>query len=485
MRCFARLALVGIVAVLARPAVAAAPVDSSTPVQEILAQCQAAYHRLVDYRGTLRREVWDGSATPWQDEIAVIFRKPGYLFLQWQGGLYKGTELLIKPAWNRGNLLIKLGGWFEYITVSVPPIDAGEPFGPMLKDVSEWLTALAMLAQRPALDPSLRLVEARVVDPNLAEGQVLLAVPAFLIPLRENTVATYEFVIERGTGVPLELVLRGAAGEVRQRLTYTDLQINVGISSQAFDQEADSDGPRILPQAEAEVDVRKFIQNWQHRYGEIADYTGVWVAEERRGERMSHSRATFKFRKPFDLYLDWGGAGDGIQRALLRQGWNAGRVRVRSVIWGIPLIGDLAPEGSLARRGYHYPLTEFGIYRLVERMQEQLLRAWLQGELAVRFQGVQAYEGRPCYVLEFLFPAGRWREYSHARVVTYWDVERRVPVKSEAFDWSDQLDERYEFRQLRLNVSLGDVEFDAANPASGFLLFRSAPRLDRFLTGRE
>jgi hypothetical protein len=70
-------------------------------------------------------------------------------------------------------------------------------------------------------------------------------------------------------------------------------------------------------------------------------------------------------------------------------------------------------------------------------------------------------------------------------VVTYWDVEWRVPVKREAFDWGDQLDERYEFRQLRLNVSLGDAEFDAANPASGFLLFRRAPRLDRFVTGRE
>jgi hypothetical protein len=149
------------------------------------------------------------------------------------------------------------------------------------------------------------------------------------------------------------------------------------------------------------------------------------------------------------------------------------------------LIGDLAPDGSLARRGYHSPLTEFGINRSVERLQEQLLRAWLQGELTVHFHGVQDYEERPCYVLEFLFPSSRWRDYSHGRVVTYWDVAQRVPVKSEAFDWADQLDERYEFRQLRFNVSLSDAEFDATAPTSGFLLFRHAPRLDRFLTGRE
>ena len=470
---------------LARPGSAAAPSDSLAMVQEILAQCQAAYYRLVDYRGTLHREVWEGGQTPRLDEIEVVFRKPAFLSLHWRSGLYKGTELLTRPGWNQGNLFIKLGDWFSYITVSMPPVDAGEPFVPMLKDVSEWLTALAALAQRPPLDPSLRLVEVRLTDPALAEGQVLLAVPSFLIPFRDNTVAAYEFVIERGTGVPVELVLRGAGGEVRQRLTYTDLQINVGVSVQAFEREPDTEGFRPLPQAEADIDVRGFMQNWQHRYGEIMDYTGVWIAEERQGERLSHSQASFKFRKPFDLYLDGGPEGGVVRSLLFRHGWNEGRVRVRVAMWGIPLIGDLAPDSSLARGGYHYTLSEFGINRLVERLQEQLLRAWLQAELTVRFHGVQNCEGSPCYVLEFLFPASRWREYVHARVVTYWDVAQRVPVKSEAFDWADQLDERYEFRQLRFNVSLSNAEFEATNPASGFLLFRRAPRLDSFLTGRE
>jgi hypothetical protein len=454
-------------------------------VQEALAQCQAAYYRLVDYRGTLRREVWEGEQAPRRDEIDVVFRKPTFLSLRWRSGLHKGTELLTRPGWNQGNLFIRLGDWFSYVTVSMPPVDVGEPFVPMLKDVSEWLTALAALAQRPALDPSLRLVEVRLTDPALAEGQVLLVIPAFLIPFRDNTVAAYEFVIERGTGVPVELVLRGAGGEVRQRLTYSDLQINVGVSVQAFEREPDTEGFRPLPQGEADVDVRGFTQNWQHRYGEITDYTGVWVAEERWEERLVRSQASFKFRKPFALYLDCGPDGGVVRSALFRQGWNEGRVRVRAVRWGIPLIGDLEPDSYLARCGYHYALTEFGINRLVERLQEQLLRAWLQEELTVHFHGVQNCEGSPCYALEFLFPASRWREYAHARVVTYWDVAQRVPVKSEAFDWANQLDERYEFRQLRFNVALNDAEFDAANPTAGFLLFRHAPRLDRFLTGRE
>ena len=215
-------------------AAAAPPADSFAEVHEVLAQCQAAYYRLVDYRGTLRHEVREGGAVLRQDSIDVVFRKPGFLSLRWQTGLYKGTALLARPAWNQGNLLITLGGWFDFVTLSVPPTEVGEPFVPGLKDVSEWLTALLALAQRPASDRSLRLVELQTRDPNLAEGQVLLLVPAFLIPFRDNTVTTYEFVIERGTGVPLAVVLRGSAGEVRQRLTYTDLQINVDVPLAAY-----------------------------------------------------------------------------------------------------------------------------------------------------------------------------------------------------------------------------------------------------------
>jgi outer membrane lipoprotein-sorting protein len=458
--------------------------EAEDGLREILLACQGAYHRLIDYRGTLRKEGAQDDLPTGHEVIEVLFRKPGYLYLRWQSGLYEGTELLAQPNWNKGNLLIKLGDWFDFITASVPPTEAGDPFIPMLKDMSEWLTALASLARRLPLDPSLRLVEVRTKGPNLPEGHVLLSVPAFLIPFRDNTVAVYEFVIERGTGVPLELVLRGAGGAVRQRLTYTDLQMNIGIPAQAFSWEERADSERVIPRDEADIDLRRFMQNWQRRYGEVVDYTGVWVPEEAWKGHTRRSQAAFKFRKPFDLYLDWTQSEERVREALFRRGWNGEKVRVRAVFGGIPLIGDLAPAGYWARLGSHYPLTEFGLNRLVERLQEQLLQAWLQGNLRVRFLGVQPHEGNPCYVLEFAFSVTR-REYSSSRIVTYWDIARRLPVKYEAYDWEGDLMEGHAYYHLQLNVSLSDTDFDAANPAYGFLMFRHAPRLDRFLTGRE
>jgi hypothetical protein len=476
---------------LARPVLSAPPTNTVT-VQKILTECRAAYFRMTDYRGRLHREslsaAWTLGQEPYQEDIEVVFRKPGFLSLEWKSGRYAGTTLLARPGWNQGNFVLTLGEWFDYVRVSMPLIDISEPFGPSLKDVHEWLTALVALSRRPASDRSLQLVQVRTADPQLTDGQTLLSVPAFLIPFRDNTVAVYEFTIERGTGIPVALTLRGPRGEIRQRLSYTDLQVNVGVSLNTFEPAPHSDAVLSLPQAKASIDIRGFTQHWRQRYAEIADYTGVWILtseQEQQGwqERkvVPLGQAAFKFRKPFDVYLAW----DAATEALYRQGWNADRVRVRTTLAGLPVIGDLEPEGSVAQRELQYPITAFGLNQLVERTQTQLLQGWLQDELEARFLGVQTYTGQSCYVFEFVFPNSRWRVYPYYRMVEYWDITRRVPIRLQLFDWNDRLVEGHAFHQLRLNVSLGDTDFDAANPDYDFLLFRRFPWLDWFLTGRD
>ena len=454
-------------------------------VQEILTECQAAYHRLVDYRGTLRHEIWEKGGAQRQHEIAVTFRKPSSLLMQWQSGLYRGTTLLTRPTRALGTVFIRLGGWFDYVRVSIPSTEISDPFAPALKDVNAWLYALRALSQRSSADRSLQLVALQPGDPQLAEGRVILSVPAFLIPFRDNTVATYEFVIERGTGLPLELILRGASGEVRQRLSYTDLQVNIGISQQVFERESPASGDPSLFRPGTDLDVRGFTQNWLRRAGEIQDYTGVWVTEARREGQLSRRTARFKFRKPFDVYMAWEQESGGLREALFRTGWNRGRVRVRTSLFGIPLIGDLIPDGPWVQRELHYSLKEFGFGQVVERLQTQLLQGWLQSELEVQFRGIQEHDGRPCYVLEFVFPNTQWRTHPYYRIVLHWDIVYRVPVKQEAYDWNNQLDIRYGFQDLRFNVSLNEYDFNSTNLEYGFLLFRRVPWLDWFLTGRE
>jgi hypothetical protein len=384
--------------------------------------------------------------------------------------------------------MMRLGEGFDYITVSVPSTEVGEPFSPGLKDLNEWLSALVSLAQRPITDRSLRLVEVRQGSPQgpEAKGRIILNVPAFLIPFRDNAVASYEFVIERGTGMPRELALRGAGGEIRQRMVYTRLHVNTGTAARAFPGE-DGPGDTFIAGTEANIDLRGFSQSWQRRYGEILDYSGKWSYEAPGGKgRIERTEMFFKFRKPFDLYLHWAVGGE---EALYRRGWNGGRVRIRRAWKGVPLIGDVLPDSYVARWGGRPQVTEFGFNRVVEHLQEQLFRGWLRGELKVRFLGVQTCDRRPCYGLEFSFPLEQVREYGVVRLVTYWDIEERVPVHYESFTGGDCgsecLVERHVFSHLQINTALSDLDFDPANAAYGFLLFPRAPRLDRFLTGRD
>ena len=302
--------------------------DRFGEVIKVLAQCQEAYYRLEDYRGTVLHTVREADGSEREERIEVAFRKPGFLSLRWQTGLYKGTVLLARPGWNQGNLLLRLGEWFDFVTVSVPATEMGEPFVPAVRDMNDWLTALTSLMQRPVTDRSLRMVEAQTVAANLPEGQVRLSIPAFLIPFRDDAVSTYEFVIERGTGIPTELVLRGAGGEVRQRVTYTDVQVNVGLQTQLFSWEQDEAEPP-MPKSGTSIDMQGFIQHWQRRYGEITDYRGTWVAETGGGVRSGvcgrHSnfvnRLTSIFsgipgRGPFrKRFIGTGGTTDGCGAA--------------------------------------------------------------------------------------------------------------------------------------------------------------------------
>jgi hypothetical protein len=262
-----------------------------------------------------------------------------------------------------------------------------------------------------------------------------------------------------------------------------NLEVNIRIPQQTFARAYDAVVGSSLTRTGTDLDVRGFTQSWRRRSGEIRDYTGVWATETRQGNHLVRRQAAFKFRKPFDVYMAWDGGTGKLRETLFRQGWNGDRVRVRASLFGLGMIGDLAPDSYWVQRESRFSIMEFGFDEIVKRLRIQ--QGWLQGELEVQFRGIQTFDGRPCYVLEFTFPNSQWRGHPYSRIVVHWDIVHRVPVKQEAYDWSNQLDARSGLQDLRFNVSLDNTDFDAANPEYGFLLFRQVPWLDWFLTGRE
>ena len=101
---------------------------------------------------------------------------------------------------------------------------------------------------------------------------------------------------------------------------------------------------------------------------------------------------------------------------------------MRASLLGIPVIGDLVPDGSWMQRESRYALKEFGFVRLSNGCRRNSYKDGCGAELEVQFRGIQEQDGRPCYVLEFIFPNSQWRTHPYYRIVLHWDIVYRVPV---------------------------------------------------------
>jgi hypothetical protein len=136
---------------------------------------------------------------------------------------------------------------------------------------------------------------------------------------------------------------------------------------------------------------------------------------------------------------------------------------------------SLNPKSRLAMTGNLYPITEFGIKRLIERMIEIGTKelAYNECEVTVRENVTFANYDRPCTCIEVTHPIERDYFTYHITKV-FVDEKLRLPIRHEAYDWpvpgSDTaiLKEEYTYLDLKLNVGLTAKDFEADNPDYGF-----------------
>jgi hypothetical protein len=70
--------------------------------------------------------------------------------------------------------------------------------------------------------------------------------------------------------------------------------------------------------------------------------------------------------------------------------------------------------------------------------------------------------------IEIAVAEGASGTYYAPRVLVDVDRASALPVGLVAFDRDGQMVGRYEYHDVRLNVALGDIDFDAANPKYEF-----------------
>jgi outer membrane lipoprotein-sorting protein len=217
------------------------------------------------------------------------------------------------------------------------------------------------------------------------------------------------------------------------------------------------------------ADFVRLLEEMKQAYARVDHYTATFLIQERvDGELGPKQQLVLKFKKPFKVYLRWlEGRNEGRQ-ALYPAGPDGNELWVRVPMLVGAVTVSLDPQSPRARKGARHAITDIGIGRLLDFVNDNAYRGLQRGEVALEDAGQRTFFGRPTHRYTLHFPADPAKGYYCMTALIEVDREYRLPIYAEIFDWEGQLIERYGYLDLRLNSGLTDADFDPKNPAYGF-----------------
>jgi hypothetical protein len=206
----------------------------------------------------------------------------------------------------------------------------------------------------------------------------------------------------------------------------------------------------------------------RERVGDVLHDYEYMFAKIRNG-KVQDGKVTTKFGvylyflKPEDvkgrevLYIE----GDNNGKLMAKEGGLKGKL--------IPSVW-LKPDSPLAMAGNLYPITDIGLENLVVKLIERAEREKKAGgECEVQFMKDAKINGRVCTLLQVKHPVQRPQFDFHLAQI-FIDDEYQLPIRYAAYGWPEKeggqplLLEEYTYLNLKLNVGLGEGEFDHQNP---------------------
>ncbi|HXX34404.1 MAG TPA: DUF1571 domain-containing protein [Thermodesulfobacteriota bacterium] len=215
------------------------------------------------------------------------------------------------------------------------------------------------------------------------------------------------------------------------------------------------------------------LEDWLRRAEVSLDRTESYAAVFHKQERVkgclkTREKVYLKFKKPFNVYMKWIEDPGKGREILYVDGWNDNRILLRDPGFLGTVIMNLHPWGPIAMRGSRHPITEVGLDHLVKTFGNNLRAGLRSRELEYRRGTQETVYGRRIQSLELLFPRDRRNGYYCYRTIISFDIEKKVPIRVQVFDWDNKLIEDYGYENLTLNAGLTDADFDRRNPKYKF-----------------
>jgi hypothetical protein len=244
----------------------------------------------------------------------------------------------------------------------------------------------------------------------------------------------------------------------------------------------------------------------------VRDYTMTLISQEWSGDGMGPAETLLtKWARPFKVYYKRLTAPHIGREILFADGWNNGKLKVSVHAWPIHIGVNVNPHGELAMADAKHPIDESSLVHLVGVVLDNFRRADERGEAKVEDRGHETILGRDCHLVR-IFTAQSVTSYTLLYGETLWDVERKfdaamapilhenrergwatpadakpgqtirvsryyaaridlwiddalaLPLRAEIYDERGALFERFEHRDLRVNVGLGAQDFSPDNP---------------------
>jgi hypothetical protein len=220
----------------------------------------------------------------------------------------------------------------------------------------------------------------------------------------------------------------------------------------------------------------RVITSCQTRFQEVNDYTCTFYKRERiDGELTPLFVMSMKVRStPKSIYFKFVNPYKG-REAIYIEGRNSGRILAHDVGVTKLLAGtlELDPGSSRAMEENRHPITEAGIGALIDTVARRWAAELHRDGTLVTFDPDMMIGPRRCLLIESIHPR-RQHGFLFHKVRLFIDTELNLPIRFEAYDWPKnhespaELVEEYSYINLKLNVGLGELDFDTSNRQYSF-----------------
>jgi hypothetical protein len=244
------------------------------------------------------------------------------------------------------------------------------------------------------------------------------------------------------------------------------------------DLSARSTPPRTKPKVDDEPIARalRTITECQTRFEKVRDYTCTFYKREVvKGRLTPMFVMTMKARvNPKSIYFRFHEPYRG-REAIYVEGRNAGKILAHDVGVTKFLAGtmEIEPTSSRAMEENRHPISDAGIGNLIDTVARRWAAELRPDESILLFDAEMAIGPRRCMMIESIHPR-REASFQFHKVRLFIDSDLKLPIRFEGYDWpkeeggSAELVEEYTYIDLRLNVGLGDMDFDVANRQYSF-----------------